>query len=63
MSDGVGKAKTLLFGCIIWDKNIFCTSADTHFYYIVASKEATVEIYEYCFGNTGYEVVGEQKGL
>lgn len=63
MSNGVGKAKTFLFGCIIWDKNVFCASVDTHFYYIVASKEATIEIYDYCFVNTGYEVVQKQKGL
>lgn len=39
MSDGVGGAKTLLFSCMIWDKNVFCASVYTNFYYIVASKE------------------------
>lgn len=39
MSDGVGGAKTLLLGCMIWDKNVFCDSVDTNFCYIVSFKE------------------------
>lgn len=39
MIDGVGGAKSLLFGCMIWDKTVFCASVDTDFYYTVVSKE------------------------